>query len=71
MSKTSVLEHLAVDYLQLYLNPDTDTQETYRRVVLRGEEPGSLPGRSRRPGGSHGDPGGKRPGGHAGQSERF
>lgn len=39
MSKTSVLEHLAVDYPQLYLNPDTDTQETYRRVVLRGEAP--------------------------------
>jgi len=39
MSKTSVLEHLAVDYLQLYLNPDTDSQEAYRRVVLRGEEP--------------------------------
>ena len=39
MSKTSVLEHLAADYLQLYLNPDTDSQEAYRRVVLRGEEP--------------------------------
>ena len=39
MSKTSVLEHLAADYPQLYLNPDTDSQEAYRRVVLRGEEP--------------------------------
>ena len=39
MSKTSVLEHLAADYLQLYLNPDTDSQEAYRRVVLRGETP--------------------------------
>ena len=39
MSETSVLEHLAVDYPQLYLNPDTDSQEAYRRVVLRGEEP--------------------------------
>ena len=39
MSKTSVLEHLAVDYLQLYLNPDTDSREAYRGVVLRGEEP--------------------------------
>ena len=39
MSKTSVLEHLAADYPQLYLNPDTDTQESYRRVVLRGETP--------------------------------
>ena len=39
MRKTSVLERLAADYLQLYLNPDTDSQEAYRRVVLRGEEP--------------------------------
>ena len=39
MSKTSVLEHLAADYPQLYLNPDTVTQESYRRVVLRGETP--------------------------------
>lgn len=36
---TDVLERLAAEYHQLYLNPDTDTQETYRRVVLRGEEP--------------------------------
>ena len=36
---TSVLKRLAAEYPQLYLNPDTDTQETYRRVVLRGEEP--------------------------------
>ena len=35
----SVLERLASEYPQLYLNPDTDTQETYRRMVLRGEEP--------------------------------
>jgi hypothetical protein len=33
------LERLAADYPQLYLNPDTDSQEAYRRVVLRGEEP--------------------------------
>ena len=39
MNKKSVLERLAADYPQLYLNPDTDTQETYRRVVLRGETP--------------------------------
>ena len=39
MDKTSILAHLAADYPQLYLTPDTDTQETYRRVVLRGEEP--------------------------------
>lgn len=36
---TKLMETLAADYPQLYLNPDTDTQETYRRVVLRGEEP--------------------------------
>ena len=36
---SSVLERLAADYPQLYLNPDTDTQESYRRVVLRGETP--------------------------------
>ena len=36
MRKTSGLERLAADYPQLYLNPDADTQETYRRVVLRG-----------------------------------
>lgn len=39
MNKTSVLGYLAEEYPQLYLNPDTDTREAYRRVVLRGEEP--------------------------------
>ena len=39
MDKTSILAHLAADYPQLYLTPDTDSQETYRRVVLWGEEP--------------------------------
>ena len=39
MNKTSVLGCLAEEYPQLYLNPDTDTREAYRRVVLRGEEP--------------------------------
>lgn len=39
MRKPSVLESLAEQYPQLYLNPDTDSQEAYRRVVLRGEEP--------------------------------
>ena len=39
MDKTSVLAHLAADYPQHYLNPDTDSREAYRRVVLRGEEP--------------------------------
>jgi len=36
---TGVLDILAAEYPQLYLNPDADTQETYRRVVLKGEEP--------------------------------
>ena len=36
---TDVLEHLAAEYPQLYLDPDSDTQEVYRRVVMRGEEP--------------------------------
>lgn len=35
----TVLERLAAEYPQLYLNPDADTQESYRRVVLQGEEP--------------------------------
>ena len=34
-----VLSELAKDYPLLYLNPDEDEPETYRRVVLRGEEP--------------------------------
>ena len=36
---TNILECLAAEYPQLYLNPDTEPQEIYRRVVLRGEEP--------------------------------
>ena len=36
---TGVLDILAAEYPQLYLNPDADTQETYRRVVLQGGEP--------------------------------
>lgn len=39
MAEKTVIEKLAVEYPLLYLNPDTDTQETYRRVVLQGEEP--------------------------------
>jgi len=39
MNKKSVLGCLAAEYPQLYLNPDTDTQDAYRRVVLRGKEP--------------------------------
>ena len=42
MSKRTVLEALAADYPLLYLNPDTDTQETYRFVVLRGGEPETM-----------------------------
>ena len=34
-----VLERLAEDYPALYLDPDLDTQEEYRRVVLKGGEP--------------------------------
>ena len=39
MRKLSVLARLAADYPQIYLNPDRDTQESYRLVVLQGEEP--------------------------------
>lgn len=42
MNERSVLETLAADYPLLYLNPDTDTQETYRFVVLRGGEPETM-----------------------------
>lgn len=38
--KQSVFSVLAEDYPLLYLNPDEDDTEDYRRVVLRGEEPG-------------------------------
>ena len=37
--KDSIFLKLAVEYPQLYLNPDTDTQDMYRAVTLRGEEP--------------------------------
>ena len=36
-----ILEKLAAEYPQLYLNPDTDTLEMYRYVVLQGGEPKS------------------------------
>lgn len=39
MNEKTVLNALAEAYPQLYLVPDRDEQETYRRVVLRGEEP--------------------------------
>ena len=35
----SILTALAGEYPQLYLNPDADPPEAYRRTVLRGEEP--------------------------------
>ena len=35
----AVLTVLASEYPQLFLNPDADAQETYRRVVLQGGEP--------------------------------
>ena len=35
----TVLAALAGDYPLLYLNPDEDDREAYRRVVLRGEDP--------------------------------
>ena len=39
MNEKTVLNALAEAYPQLYLVPDRDEQEAYRRVVLRGEEP--------------------------------
>ena len=37
----NVMERLVAEYPQLYMNPDKDAQEDYKRVVLRGEEPTS------------------------------
>lgn len=39
MNRKNVLETLAAEYPQLYLNPDTDEQELYRCVVLQGDMP--------------------------------
>ena len=39
MSEKTVLKTLAAEYPLLWLNPDVDDKETYRRVVLQGEEP--------------------------------
>ncbi len=39
MNEKAALNVLAEDYPQLYLDPDLDELELYRRVVLRGEEP--------------------------------
>ena len=35
----SVFEILAEDYPLIFLDPDKDTKETYRGVVLSGKEP--------------------------------
>lgn len=40
MGGVNVIENLAREYPLLYLNPDVDSQDAYRRVVLGGEEPG-------------------------------
>lgn len=37
--KSTVIGRLAETYPQLYLDPDTDSAETYREVVLKGESP--------------------------------
>ena len=39
MKEKAVLLAIASDYPQLYLNPDIDDREEYRRIVLQGEEP--------------------------------
>ena len=39
VAMTETITILAEEYPQLYLNPDTDAQEVYRRVVLQGEAP--------------------------------
>ena len=39
MKEKAVLLAVASDYPQLYLNPDIDDREEYRRIVLQGEEP--------------------------------
>ena len=39
MKEMNVIKKLADDYPQLYLNPDTDSREAYRRIVLQGGEP--------------------------------
>ena len=39
MSDISVLKSLAEEYPQLYLDPDKDTQDAYKKVVLRGDMP--------------------------------
>jgi hypothetical protein len=34
-----MIEELAKEYPVLFLNPDVDTQEEYKRIVLKGEQP--------------------------------
>lgn len=41
MKEKAVFKELAEEYPQLYLNPDTAGQELYKRVVLKGEDPGT------------------------------
>ena len=41
MKEKAVFKKLAEEYPQLYLNPDMAGQELYRRVVLKGEDPGT------------------------------
>lgn len=39
MNASEILAKLAKEYPLLYLNPDTTDQDTYKQVVLKGEEP--------------------------------
>ncbi len=39
MNRKTVIEELAETYPQLYLNPDTEEKEAYRKIVLEGGEP--------------------------------
>ena len=39
MSDLNVIKDLAEEYPVLCLNPDSDSQDVYRRVFLQGEEP--------------------------------
>ena len=41
MSERTAIETLAETYLQLYLNPDREEKDAYRKVVLQGERPES------------------------------
>ena len=43
MDKISVFKRLAEEYPLVYLNPDEDLQETYKKVVLNGEKPKKNP----------------------------